>query len=54
MGSAEDLGPKRGRSSTKGILDSFGDLRFIEIIFYIHIMVLKLILSDWTLVERQF
>lgn len=52
-GSAEAPGPERGRSSTKGILDYFVDLRPIEMILYIHITPLKLILPDWTLVERQ-
>lgn len=47
---------KKGSSSTKDALDYIVDsiVRFIEIIFYIHIMVLNWILSDWRLAERQF
>lgn len=37
---------KMGRSSIKGILDYFVDLRLAEIIFHIHIMAWKLILPD--------
>ena len=45
---------KMGRSSIKGILYYFVDLRLVEIISHIHIMAWKLILPDWMLFEKQF